>query len=121
MKTVFVYGTLKLGFGNHRVMERSGGQFIASDTLPAGMFQMLNLGFFPGLVESANGSEISGEVFEVESMAPLDQLEGYPRFYNRMIVETGGGRSVWVYFLENSRTGDVVASGNWDTRCEQQA
>jgi gamma-glutamylaminecyclotransferase len=114
MHTVFVYGSLKRGFHNHSVMVASGGQLIAKDSIPAGMFKMLDLGAFPALVE-ADGGPITGEVYRVATLERLDMLEGYPRFYNRRIVTTDSGQRAWIYFLENDRSNrDVVASGKWE-------
>ena len=115
MTKVFVYGTLKREFSNHPVLQAACCEFLCEDTIPIGEFTMLDLGWFPALIESADGSEISGEVFEVESLEPLDQLEGYPRFYNRRVVTTGSGQQAWVYFIENQqRSRDVLTSGKWE-------
>jgi len=98
-------------------MERAEGTFVSEAILPAGQFVMMNLGAFPGLKESiCEGYEIHGEVFDVKDIGPLDCLEGYPRFYNRRLVDTTDGDTVWVYYLNDAsreRRSPLVASGNW--------
>ena len=75
MKTlVFVYGTLKRGGDNHRWIEDQ--QFVAeAHTTP--VYRMYDLGGYPGMVRSAEGLSIQGEVWSVDEagIARLDVLE----------------------------------------------
>lgn len=78
MTLVFVYGTLKRGFGNHGVMQAAGGQFIGNAQRACA--KLVHLGGFPGLVETNDPSDVvHGEVYRVSNLAPLDMLEGYDR------------------------------------------
>jgi len=46
---VFVYGTLKQGYGNHPVIKYSGGDFISTILTPP-LYDLIDLGYFPGIV-----------------------------------------------------------------------
>lgn len=114
-RKVFVYGTLKQGFGNHRVMERAKSSLIGTfKTLPE--FTMLHLGGFPGIIDGGH-TAITGELWEVEEIEGLDALEGHPTFYRRTeILLEGYDQPVEAYIL-NSRYGDgqrkEIDSGVW--------
>ena len=112
---VAVYGSLKQGLGNHRLLEHSSASFLGKhQTKPE--YTMLHLGGFPGLVK-AGETPIQCELYSVDedTMQRLDLLEGYPRFYDREQIETEHG-DAWIYFLADG-TGygrrRVVESGNW--------
>lgn len=101
MNTVFVYGTLR-GHDTRRGLGRVSGdqaQFVTQAvTIQAG-FTMWDLGPFPG-VTLTPGYRIQGEVWHVDDrlMKELDIMEGYPDFYNRILVETTSG-TAWMYYL----------------------
>ncbi len=79
---VAVYGSLKRGFYNHRLLERS--RFMATGTVAG--FTMYSLGAFPMIVEGTGS--VAVELYEVDrqTLAALDRLEGFPSFYQRQIV-----------------------------------
>jgi len=108
---VFVYGTLKEGFDNHIVMMESNGVLVSK---PARMpyFNMYDQGYFPAAVcTDSKNDVIYGEIYSVDSLAPLDRLEGYPTHYDRVQVDTQYGK-VWVYVYADPE-GDLIASGQW--------
>lgn len=119
LERVFVYGTLKRGFGNgERLL--SNARFIGVDSLQN--FLMYSLGgAFPAIVPTDDPARIvHGEVFEVtpDEFQSLDRLEGYPSFYDRMRTVTRKGENVWVYyhhpdsgFIQNRST--LVEEGVW--------
>ena len=123
---VFVYGSLKKGFGNHRLLARA--KFIANACIFDG--KMLDLGAFPALIEGH--MDIEGELYAVDdaTFAALDRLEGHPTFYERKKVEVypsteEGGmdcEEAWCYFLsEDSREHyeklcPVIEEGIWGGR-----
>jgi gamma-glutamylcyclotransferase (GGCT)/AIG2-like uncharacterized protein YtfP len=75
MPFVFVYGTLKRGGENHRVL--AGQRFVGpARTEPA--FRLYQLDGYPGMVEADGGLSIEGEIWEVdrEGLGRLDRLEG---------------------------------------------
>lgn len=96
---VFVYGTLKNGESNHAVM---GDKRLLKGHARAHGFVMVDLGNFPGAVKVPNGGwHIYGEVYEVndETFKRLDALEGYPRFYNREVIDLDYYGKTWIYTL----------------------
>ena len=75
MKTlVFVYGTLKRGGENHGWIAQQ--QFVA-EAITAPLYRLYDLGGYPGMVRSAEGLSIQGEVWSVDEagLARLDVLE----------------------------------------------
>ena len=111
---VMVYGTLKKGHGNHRLLERST---LLGTTETGPKYTMLHLGGFPGILRGGE-TPIQGEVYEVNEdtlLGSLDRLEGYPSFYDREITTTKFG-DAWIYFLANDKHYEgcpVVKGGEW--------
>lgn len=111
MTRVFVYGTLKSGFPNHRIMENAKATFVGKSHI--GYFQMYTLGPFPAVVPCKKQSMVFGEVYDVEDIRPLDMLEGYPDFYDRVQVETAYGPA-WVYFHHEVPVhSKLMINGEW--------
>lgn len=103
---VFVYGTLKSGYGNNRLLETAKkiGEFITTKS-----FVMQNCGF-PYAIDTDFSDcgfvpkPIRGEVWEVddEVFQNLDWLEGYPNHYNRQQVQIEGeDSSAWMYYVDD--------------------
>jgi gamma-glutamylaminecyclotransferase len=112
---VFVYGTLKRGFGNHHLL--NGSKFIGQ-ALTKEKYALYVSGI-PFVIESEPVSQISGEVYEVDqkTLARLDRLEGHPDWYCRKMVyvsgntnESGESLKAWIYFFPKRR-GVIVESG----------
>lgn len=96
---LFVYGTLKNGRSNHRVLE--GADFISTGVV-YGM--ILHKG--PGFPYATNcpGKLVHGELYELDDLDRCDRLEGYPNHYNRKLVpvETNEGTiEAWMYYVDN--------------------
>ena len=113
MTQVFVYGTLKKGFGNNVLLQNSN--FIGEGFVEADMF---NFGSFP-VVSEGKGS-VKGEVYEVNDSVfqSLDRLEGYPNFYDRKKVHVrseAGDLSAWMYFMSKEKITKLprVFEGVW--------
>ena len=104
---VFVYGTLKAG-NSIRGMDRLGADFVAEATTTEAWFDMVDFGPFPAVVPDGE-SYIAGEVWQVDNeiMEILDQIEGYPHFYKRQIIETTAGPA-WMYYLTDGFDTDDV-------------
>ena len=84
---VFVYGTLKQGEANHRVMTSADGEFITTAKLAG--YYMVNTPWYPFAAKSDNDDDyIEGELYKVpaEKLHILDTLEGYPQLYDRDTV-----------------------------------
>lgn len=111
MHKVFVYGSLKRGYGNHHFLEKSMYQ---GNIVTHPEYTMYSLGAFPAVVEGGDTS-IHGEVYEVtdSTMEALDFLEGYPSFYNRKKISTMYGDAWMYYHDEEPSHAGVVESGEW--------
>ena len=98
MTNVFVYGSLRKGFHNHYLLERS--TILHDDAVITGT--MASLGGFPCVTTEGN-NQIHGEIYEVDdpTLADLDRLEGHPSFYCREVVRSSKG-DVWVYLIKDS-------------------
>jgi gamma-glutamylcyclotransferase (GGCT)/AIG2-like uncharacterized protein YtfP len=113
---VFVYGTLRAGERNHRLL--NGAAFVGlARTEPR--FRMVDLGHFPAIV-AGGSTPIEGEVYEVDGamLARLDQLEGHPRFYTRTPIPLADGSEALAYLLRPTQVEGrpLIASGNWLAR-----
>lgn len=73
--SIFVYGTLMRGDCRHRVLVDQ--QFLGTARTEC-RYRMFDVGRYPGLVESADGLAIEGEVYRVDHdcLRVLDQVEG---------------------------------------------
>jgi len=108
---VFVYGTLRKGQGNNTLLQ--DGKFLGVyETKPD--FTMVDLGCFPA-VSPQGKTSISGELYLIDQPAftNLDQLEGYPTYYDRIQIDTPKGKA-WLYVIHHLvETHKVVESGDW--------
>lgn len=120
MHKVFVYGTLLSGMGNHRLL--SGATFLGKAKTPP-KFMMIDVGYFPGVIEYDEGVPIVGEVYEVtdEQLRRLDMLEGYRSndptggLYDRKEIDTEFGKAI-IYIYNNHYTRNskyFVLEGDW--------
>jgi gamma-glutamylcyclotransferase (GGCT)/AIG2-like uncharacterized protein YtfP len=87
MTTVFVYGTLKRGGGNHAFL---AGQRYLGDARTVPGFTLYSLGDYPGLVRAPGDTAgVTGELWVVDydCLAELDRLEGLDEgLYERIDV-----------------------------------
>lgn len=107
---VFVYGTLKKGQGNHRLL--TGAEYIGKDSLKNHV--IYSLGGFPGM--TVGDGQVQGEVYEVDEviLGALDILEGHPRFYERREVTTDDNRKAWTYYYHHPvKKIHLIQSGVW--------
>ena len=113
-KTIlFVYGTLKRGLRNHRLI---ADQEFLGEAVSEPRYRVYDLGPYPGLVvDSADGLAIRGELWVVSDccLAELDDFEGVPDLFNREPVAIAGRSGmVFAYFWnrpvpEGAMTGDA--------------
>lgn len=113
---VAVYGSLREGHGNHRLLVDS--EFVQKGTVDG--FGMYTLGGFPACTPKGPHVPIVVEVYNVDelTMRRLDMLEGYPTFYNRKqvkVVANSGETSIaWMYFIDDEYPERMfVESGDW--------
>lgn len=113
---VFVYGTLKKGFGNHRLLSRSRflGEAVTKE------LYALYVSGIPFVIRDEQVSPIHGEVYLVNQVVleDLDNLEGHPSWYKREQVfvclqDDKCKKSyiyAWIYFFPEP-AGQVQADG----------
>lgn len=82
MHKLFVYGTLKRGYHNNRLLKDS--KFLGAATSQSEAFVMWGRGF-PFLAENNHGHAVRGEIYVIddEVLADCDRLEGHPDWYHR--------------------------------------
>jgi len=99
---VAVYGTLKKGYGNHRLLADSEfiGKAKTEYTYP------LLVNGLPYLYDEMGvGEQVRLEVYDVDdkTFADLDSLEGHPTFYERrktwVQMDDWSKTECWVYFI----------------------
>jgi gamma-glutamylcyclotransferase (GGCT)/AIG2-like uncharacterized protein YtfP len=130
-ENIFVYGTLKKGFGANPKMD-GGSDFIQDDRISATMY---SLGGFPGIkvVGEASktgepvpfvseGPTVTGELYRItdeDLPHSLDRYEGYPFLYGRRRVVTASGNVTWVYEWNGEysdpaeKSERLVPTGTW--------
>jgi gamma-glutamylcyclotransferase (GGCT)/AIG2-like uncharacterized protein YtfP len=83
MIKVFVYGTLKKGYRNHRLLE--GSNYIGEGKISG--YDLYDLGSFPGIIRGKG--EVVGEIYEIdqETLKRVDMLESEGQLYSRVPVE----------------------------------
>lgn len=134
---LFVYGSLRRGFPNHFLLEKSIyiGTYITVDKYH--MIGQVSKSF-PYVVEEKEfettaSTSIIGELYDIEAdvLKDLDELEGHPDFYTRRTVQVADGLgihtySAYVYILENpgiirgiknNSRFELVSSGDWVAYC----
>ena len=108
MHNLFVYGTLKRGYGNNRLLKRAE---ILGTATSIGKYHLL-AGGFPFMIDSLDqdeGARVRGEIYRVneEELARCDRLEGHPRFYMRELrafkLSDGTLLEAWVYLWQSHR------------------
>jgi gamma-glutamylaminecyclotransferase len=120
-KTIlFLYGTLKRGQKNHRLLE--GQRFVGDATIEP-RYRLYDLGPYPGMViDVANGLAVAGELWELDDgcLAKLDEFEGVPELYVRQRVALQGIDEPVESFLYNRTIPPGARSGNsWPLRAEE--
>lgn len=118
-KRVVVYGSLRKGLHNHRLLETSKylGEFESEPE-----FNLYSVGeSYPGLVPGGTTSVIM-EVYEVDDEVAenVDTLEGYygdefpeDNFYNKVKMDTPYGEASSYHYNEDVSDLHLVESGDW--------
>ena len=91
-RLLFVYGTLKRGYGNHHIIKDNGGKFV--DTVSAQKHVFIDThGAFPYMVQSDDWAHMpEGEMYEfpdATSFKDFDDLE-VPAGYTPVLIDTVG-------------------------------
>ena len=121
MNTVklIAYGTLMSGERNHRFCRNAVS--ITPCTVTGTLY---DTGYgFPAFIPEGDG-EVKAELIEIPlaDWADVDRLEGYPRLYDRQLLQAmladGGEATGWVYIMtELPEQAKVIESGNWKEYC----
>lgn len=86
---LFVYGSLKKGFDNHRLLEKSTKRLGKATTINKfGMFED-SFGNYPYLITKPI-SKINGELYQInrkELLQEIDEFEGAPDYYQRKKIK----------------------------------
>lgn len=132
-QVIFVYGTLKQGFPNHRHLE---GQRYLGIAKTEPKYVMYRYGHFPAMVEADPGDSLVGELYEVDDQAivQVDRLEGVDRglFERRSVSlldltlvrlplvqkpwEALSSRTVEAYFFRGNVNGAARCGDFWSSR-----
>jgi gamma-glutamylcyclotransferase (GGCT)/AIG2-like uncharacterized protein YtfP len=131
---LFVYGTLRRGFGLHRVLKQLDAQFAGGGSIQARLY---NLKDFPGALPSSVGDHrVAGEIYKLKDpdsqLKILDQEEEfYPdsprkslfvRKVTKVRLRNGLTREAWVYFLNKKPAGArPISRGNYTSVQEGRA
>jgi gamma-glutamylaminecyclotransferase len=113
MTHLFVYGTLKRGFNNHKRL--SAARFVASIQTIAG-YQLYKYNGLPIMIFSGGESRVNGELYEVSRIVleKIDKLEGHPIMYRRQTIIVGDSREAQAYIWQGDLQGAKrITSGNW--------
>lgn len=121
---VFVYGTLKSGFFNHRLL---GGCEFFGGAVTVPTYKMIETGYkmiengFPVITPDPEGKPLAGEIYTVddETLARLDQLEREGSSYDRKLIDVtlplaAGERlptKAFIYVGREDRFGKAFARG----------
>jgi gamma-glutamylcyclotransferase (GGCT)/AIG2-like uncharacterized protein YtfP len=111
---VAVYGSLKRGFGNHALLESA--RFLSTGWVDG--FQMYSMGPFPMCIKAPGQVLVEVYLVSEAEFRRLDQLEGYPTFYDRSVVHVGkklDDELAWMYHGNAEQVCDLplVKSGVW--------
>lgn len=110
---LFVYGTLKRGERNHRLL--ADQQFVSrAVTVPR--YRVVDLGPYPGLIrDHSTGLAVHGELFAVDEcgLAELDDFEGVPDLFVRESIEVEGHGPAWAYYLNVPIPSSAKSGDRW--------
>ncbi|HEY1648622.1 MAG TPA: gamma-glutamylcyclotransferase family protein [Terracidiphilus sp.] len=113
--TVFVYGTLKRGCRNHRVLQSA---VFLGEACTEPVYLMVDCGSYPGLVRAGDarrGQAIYGELYRVdeELLAALDAFEDAPREFVRDSVRLRDGVCAEAYFYRGETAHLALCGAVW--------
>jgi gamma-glutamylaminecyclotransferase len=126
-----VYGTLKRGNGNHSFfLDNKDSKFLGTGVTDNRYIMLNYCSGFPGIVRPEDGHDASlalpckVEVFEVSVKVAMkvDNLEGYPTFYDKEIttitLADGSKVSAYIYFLNEDSLQSPLSFVNGDGNYE---
>jgi len=118
----FVYGTLKRGYGNNRILQQSPTAKFIEEGVTKPEYNLYHLGGFPGVTENGE-TAVQGEIWEVSddyTKRRLDMLEGYIEsaptegLYNKKIIEINN-KQVNIYLINRKPNETLkINTGKWE-------
>lgn len=118
----FVYGTLKRGYGNNRILQQSSTAEFIEEAVTEPKFNLYHLGGFPGVTENGE-TAVHGEIWAVsdqETKRRLDMLEGYRKdapkqgLYDKKIININN-KKVNIYLINNYyNENNKIKTGKWE-------
>jgi gamma-glutamylcyclotransferase (GGCT)/AIG2-like uncharacterized protein YtfP len=117
--TLFVYGTLRKGLGNHYFLDRSKFLGMAKTKKRYALYG----NGIPFLSRKKAVSQVTGEVYAVDAdtLRRLDQLEGHPDWYRReqaeVVLQNANEIGAWIYFCDTAE-GNLIESGDFLQRTQ---
>ena len=117
---IFVYGTLKKGFGANSLLQPAN---LVIENVAIRGFKMYTNGSFPMVVESEKGSDaVYGEIWEIEedTLRRLDRYEGHPNLFTRNYIPTEqieftSDLGVMMYYYNRLPSGIRLESGRFES------
>ncbi|MCF6310178.1 MAG: gamma-glutamylcyclotransferase [Sulfurimonas sp.] len=117
---LFVYGSLKKGFDNHKLLDKYAKRLGKANTVKKfGMFED-TFGNYPYLID-APYNKVKGELYQItrkEVMEKIDEFEGAPDYYQRERIEVKSHHGVnraFVYIQTNiTAPSDQEALKEWN-------
>lgn len=109
---IFVYGTLKRGLRNNRLI---ADQEFLGEALTEPRYRVIDLGPHPGLVaDGANGLAVRGELWSVSDccLAELDEFEEVPGPFIRGEVQIAGRQESAQAYIWNRPIPEGAATGS---------
>ena len=113
---MFVYGTLRTGWGNNRLFQNEHCEFVGAGRTKE-VFTLRASGI-PFVNRDDPRHQVVGEVWSVKGrwVPQVDQLESHPRWYKRelttIILDEGREVEAWLYFNPESHS-PIVESGDF--------
>jgi gamma-glutamylaminecyclotransferase len=114
MTILFVYGALKRGQRNHRLI---ADQTFLGEVATEPRYRVFDLGPYPGLVvDEANGLAVRGELWAVSAccLAELDEFEEVPGpFVRETVAIDGRDEEVFAYFWNRPVPEGAASGSEW--------
>ncbi|MBX9580080.1 MAG: gamma-glutamylcyclotransferase [Gemmataceae bacterium] len=110
---LFLYGSLKHGGENHRLV---ADQVYLGPAVTEPGYRVVSLGRYPGLVEdAANGLAVAGELWQVSRccLLELDDFEGGEGEWVRRPVAVAGREGVEAYFYDGPVPEGAPSGAGW--------
>lgn len=112
---LFVYGTLKRGLRNHRLI---ADQHFLGEAVTEPRYRVIDLGPYPGLIaDERTGLAVKGELWAVSAccLGELDDFEQEAGAFVREPVAVAGraGEEVWAYFWNRPVPPGAAGGAEW--------